>query len=62
MRAKLDAAGISVCMFGSPIGKIDVTDDLEIDLEKLRHLGKLIPVFLALDASVILTPPGMFHS
>lgn len=42
---KMSAAGMSCCMFGSPIGKIDVTDDIEIDLDKLRHLAKLIPVF-----------------
>jgi sugar phosphate isomerase/epimerase len=45
VKAKMDAAGMHVCMFGSPIGKIDVTDDIEIDLDKLRHLAKLIPIF-----------------
>jgi hypothetical protein len=45
VKAKMDAAGMSCCMFGSPIGKIDVTDDIEIDLDKLRHLAKLIPIF-----------------
>ena len=45
VKAKMDAAGMSCCMFGSPIGKIDVTDDLEIDLDRLRHLAKLIPIF-----------------
>lgn len=45
VKAKMDAAGMSCCMFGSPIGKIDVTDDIEIDLEKLRHLAKLKPIF-----------------
>jgi sugar phosphate isomerase/epimerase len=43
-KTKLDAAGISVQMFGSPIGKIDIADDLETDLAKLRHLGTLAPV------------------
>ena len=41
VRRKLDDASIKVAMFGSPIGKIDITDDLNIDIEKLEHLGKL---------------------
>ena len=45
VRAKLDAAGIKVGMFGSPIGKIDVADDFEIDRKRLAHLGKLKDVF-----------------
>jgi len=44
VRAKLDAAGITVAMFGSPIGKIDIADDIETDLQRLRHLGELAPV------------------
>ena len=32
-------------MFGSPIGKIDIADDLNIDLEKLRHIALLAPIF-----------------
>jgi len=42
---KLSAAGVSVQMFGSPIGKIDIADDLEIDIKKLRHLAALAPIF-----------------
>ncbi|MEX0776668.1 MAG: sugar phosphate isomerase/epimerase [Phycisphaeraceae bacterium] len=42
IRRKLDDAGITVNMFGSPIGKIDIADDFETDLKKLRHLGALI--------------------
>lgn len=38
---KLDAAGITVAYFGSPIGKIDITADFQGDLEKLDHLGRL---------------------
>ncbi|CAF1422433.1 unnamed protein product [Adineta steineri] len=45
IRNKLDDAGISVQMFGSPIGKIDVLDDVEIDIDKLRHLAALAPIF-----------------
>ncbi len=42
---KLRAAGIQVGMFGSPLGKIDLADDLGIDLAKLDHLGQLAGVF-----------------
>jgi hypothetical protein len=45
VQAKLAAAGMRVCMFGSPIGKIDVLDDLQIDLDKLTHLSLLVPIF-----------------
>jgi sugar phosphate isomerase/epimerase len=41
IRKKLDAAGITVAMFGSPLGKIDIADDMKIDLDKLAHMGKL---------------------
>ncbi|MBC7805651.1 MAG: sugar phosphate isomerase/epimerase [Akkermansiaceae bacterium] len=44
VRGKLDAAGIGVHMFGSPIGKIDIADPLETDLQKLRHLATLAPI------------------
>lgn len=43
--AKLNAAGVTVNMFGSPLGKIDISDDLQVDLDKLRHLGQLANVF-----------------
>lgn len=42
---KFKAANIAVNMFGSPIGKIDIADDFNIDLGKLEHLGKLKPIF-----------------
>lgn len=42
---KFQSAGISVQMFGSPIGKIDIGEDLETDLAKLRHLAQLAPIF-----------------
>ena len=45
VRQKLDAAGIGVCMYGSPMGKIDIADDFEIDLKRLRHLGEMKKVF-----------------
>ncbi len=44
VRNQLDAAGIKVAMLGSPIGKIDIADDVAIDLQKLRHLGELAPI------------------
>ncbi len=44
VRRKLDAAGIQVQMFGSPIGKIDIADDFAIDVQKLEHLGQLAPI------------------
>lgn len=42
---KLADAGIQVGMFGSPLGKIDIADDFDIDLKKLRHMAQLAPVF-----------------
>lgn len=45
VKGKLDAAGISVCMYGSPIGKIDIADDFELDVVKLRHLGEMKKIF-----------------
>lgn len=44
IREQLDAAAIKVNMFGSPLGKIDVADDLKIDLDKLRHMAALAPI------------------
>lgn len=44
VRQKLDAAGIQVCMYGSPLGKIDITEDFAIDVQKLRHLATLRPI------------------
>jgi len=45
VQKKLQAAGVSVCMYGSPIGKLNLADDLELDLKRLRHLGKLQSIF-----------------
>ena len=44
VRKQLDAAGITVAMYGSPIGKIDIADDVTEDLKRLEHLGKLSPI------------------
>ena len=45
VKEKLDAAGITVGMYGSPIGKIDITEDFTTDQNRLKHLGKLKKVF-----------------
>jgi len=42
---QLAAAGITVGMLGSPLGKIDIADDFETDLERLRHIAQLAPIF-----------------
>jgi len=44
VRQKLDDAGLSVQMFGSPVGKTDIGDDFAPELQKLRHLGELAPI------------------
>ena len=38
-------ADIRVNMYGSPIGKIDIADDFQIDLGRLEHLAKLRDIF-----------------
>ena len=45
VRAKLDAADIRVAMFGSPMGKIDLADDFDIDRNRLLHLAQLKDIF-----------------
>ncbi|RYG71456.1 hypothetical protein EON80_05200 [bacterium] len=44
VKKKLDDAGITVQMLGSPIGKIDIGDDVASDITKLRHIGSLAPI------------------
>lgn len=44
IRRLLDGAGIDLAMFGSPIGKIDLSDDFQTDLDRLTHLGRLAPI------------------
>lgn len=46
-RAMLDEAGIRVGMYGSPIGKTDLSDKLDIELERLDHLARMRDVFEA---------------
>ena len=38
VKAKLDAAGVQISSIGSPIGKIDITDDFAPHLETFRRL------------------------
>ena len=45
VRSQLDAAGLTVNMFGSPIGKIDITDGVRSDLDKLEHLARMADIF-----------------
>lgn len=40
VREKLDRAGVSVSSIGSPIGKIDISDDFAPHLEKFRRVMK----------------------
>ena len=44
VKAKLDREGLKVWSMGSPIGKIDINDELEPHLEKLRHVIKLAKI------------------
>lgn len=45
IKSKLDDHGIQTQMFGSPIGKIEVDDEIFLDLDKLNHLGEMAPIF-----------------
>lgn len=45
VKSKLDEAEITVGMFGSPIGKIDIADDFDIDVQRLEHLGAMARIF-----------------
>ncbi len=45
VKKKLDAAGMHVCMYGAPIGKLNLADDLNLDLTRLKHLGELKKIF-----------------
>ncbi len=45
VKDKLDGANIGVGMFGTPLGKIDIADDFDIDVKKLDHLAKLADIF-----------------
>ena len=44
VRAKLDEAGIAVWSIGSPMGKIEMTDDFAPHLDKFRHTMALADI------------------
>lgn len=52
VKQMLDEAGIQVGMYGSPIGKTDVSDPIEIELKRLDHLGQLLGVFGATNVRI----------
>ena len=41
IKSKMDANGIKVSAIGSPIGKIDITDDFDNHFEKYKHIVEL---------------------
>ncbi len=47
IRARLDAAGLSVWSLGSPFGKIGITEDFEAHLEKFKHGLELADILSA---------------
>jgi sugar phosphate isomerase/epimerase len=52
VRRQLDAAGISVNMFGSPLGKVDIADDFAAEQAKLDHLARMADCFDCRDVRV----------
>jgi len=48
----LNGAGVSVGMYGSPIGKTDIADPVEIELSRLDHLGRMLEVFGATNVRI----------
>jgi len=51
-RSQLDAAGIKVHMLGSPIGKIDIAEEFQSDMQRLEHLGSLREVLGCSDVRI----------
>lgn len=47
IRARLDAAGLSVWSLGSPFGKIGITEDFEPHLDKFKHGLELANILAA---------------
>ena len=45
VKATLDANGIGVSAIGSPVGKINITDDFADHFEKYKHVVKLAKIF-----------------
>jgi len=52
VKSKLDDAGIKVGMYGSPIGKTDIADPIDIELTRIDHLGKMLDVFGATNVRI----------
>lgn len=52
VKQMLDDAGIKVGMYGSPIGKTDIADDVDIELKRVDHLGEMLEVFGATDVRI----------
>lgn len=42
---KLSDVYIKVGMLGSPLGKIDIADDFSTDIDRLRHVAEIAPIF-----------------
>jgi sugar phosphate isomerase/epimerase len=45
LQQQLAQAGVVVHMFGSPIGKLDIAEDFQTDLDRLEHLAQLSDIF-----------------
>ena len=45
LKKKLDAAGIAVSAVGSPLGKVELTEDFEEYKKKIHHICKLAEIF-----------------
>jgi sugar phosphate isomerase/epimerase len=45
VKKKLDDVGVALCMYGSPVGKIDIADDFQVEVRRMRHLGELKQIF-----------------
>lgn len=52
VKQMLDDAAIQVGMYGSPIGKTDIADDVQVELERLDHLSKMLDVFGATNVRI----------
>ena len=45
LKARFDAAGVKVSAVGSPIGKIQITDDFEPHFEEFKHVCELAKIW-----------------
>ncbi|PQV64840.1 Sugar phosphate isomerase/epimerase [Abditibacterium utsteinense] len=44
VKNSLDDSRVTVQMLGSPLGKIDIAEDFNADLQKLRHIGEVAQI------------------